>query len=39
VLDALERQLPITSDLGQQLGLAVALLAFEEENAASAFAI
>jgi hypothetical protein len=39
VLDALERQLPITSDLGQQLGLALALLAFEEENAASAFAI
>ena len=36
-LEALERQIPVTCDLDQQLGVALALLAFEEENAAAAF--
>jgi hypothetical protein len=33
----LERQVPITCDLGQQLGIAIALLALEERNADAAF--
>ena len=37
VIDALTRQIPITYDLGQQLGLAVAMLALQEENARAAF--
>jgi hypothetical protein len=38
-LASLERQLPITTDLGQQLGLAMALLAFDERNADAAFGL
>lgn len=37
VLRSLERQVPITSDLGQQLGLSIALLALEERHADAAF--
>jgi len=39
VLDALRRQLSITCDLGQQLGVSLALLALQEANALSAFAL
>ena len=34
---AIERQLRLTVDLGQQIGVAMALLALQEENAAKAF--
>jgi len=37
VLGALERQVPVTCDLNQQLGVALALLAMREENATKAF--
>ena len=37
VLETLERQIPITCDLGQQLGLALAALALQDERASAAF--
>jgi len=37
VVDAIERQVPITCDLDQQLGLGMALIALQEENATRAF--
>ena len=39
VRHSLERQAPITCDLGQQLGVAMALLALEEGNADAAFSL
>lgn len=39
VLEAIDRQVPMTCDLDQQLGAALALLASQEENAAAAFAL
>jgi len=39
VRGSLERQLPITCDLGQQLGVAMALIALEEGNADAAFSL
>jgi hypothetical protein len=38
-LEALERQISVTFDLDQQLGVALALLALHEENATTAFAL
>ena len=39
VRGSLQRQVPITCDLGQQLGVALALLALDEANAAEAFRV
>jgi hypothetical protein len=39
VVDAIERQVPITCDLDQQLGAAIALLALQEKNATAAFTL
>jgi len=39
VLAALERQVPVTCDLNQQLGVALGLLAMQEENATKAFTL
>ncbi len=39
VATALEQQLRITCDLGQQLGISMALLALQEKNATTAFAL